>query len=360
MTGKSLQYMRDEVNKIDKQIVALLNERARLSIEIGKLKTGQDLEIYDPAQESKVFRDLCGINTGPLPEESLRKIFGEILSASRALQLPVKVAYLGPDASFSHLATESHFGKSVLLSPQPGILDVFDRVEKREAQLGVVPVENSLEGTVKLTLDCLISTSLEIVNEIYLPISHSLISMRKGLDGLEKVYSHSQALAQCQGWLRKNLPLCSLHEVESTAKAVQMALEDNKIAAVGSREAALKYGLNIIVGGIEDYSTNMTRFLVIGKGANEPTGTDKTSVLFGTRHEPGALYHSLQSFVEKGINLLKIVSHPIRGRMWEYLFFVDFAGHAKDEEIVKCLKSLQDKCTFVKILGSYPRGDSKS
>ncbi len=360
MTGKSLKSMRDKVKEIDKGIVALLNERAALSIEIGRLKTGNNMEIYDPAQESKVLRDLCSINAGPLPEDSLRNIFSEILSASRALQMPVNVAYLGPDASFSHLAVESHFGKSVILSPQPSILDVFDRVEKKEANWGVVPVENSLEGTVKLTLDCLITTPLTIVNEIYLPISHTLISGRKTLDGLKKVCSHPQALAQCRNWLRKNLPLCSLHEVESTAKAVRMALEDDTIAAVGSREAALKYGLNIIAGGIEDHSSNMTRFLVIGHGESEPTGMDKTSVLFGARHEPGALYNSLQPFVEKKINLVKIVSHPIRGQMWEYLFFVDFAGHAKDEEIAKCLENLRSKCTFVKVLGSYPQGDSKS
>jgi len=360
MAIKALTSMRDKIKEIDKEIVALLNERAALSIEIGRLKTTNNLEIYDPAQESKVLRELCSINSGPLTEESLRDIFSEILSASRSLQLPVKVAYLGPDASFSHLATESHFGKSISLSPQPGILDVFERVEKGDAGWGVVPVENSLEGTVKLTLDCLISTPLEIVSEIYFPIRHSLVSVRKKMDGLEKVCSHPQALAQCQGWLRKNLPLCSLHEVESTAKAVQMALKDDTIAAIGSQEAALKYRLNIIAEGIEDYSSNMTRFLVIGKGAPDPTGMDKTSVLFGARHEPGALYHSLQPFVEKGINLLKIVSHPIRGRMWEYLFFIDFAGHAQDKEIVQCLSGLRKKCTFVKILGSYPRGDIKS
>ncbi len=354
MTEATLDKLRDHLKDKDQAIVTLLNERAALSIEIGALKQDQGIDIYDPAQEQTIYNHVIGVSRGPLPEESLKRIYREILSASRALQAPITVAYLGPDASFSHVAARLHFGLSANYSPQRSITDVFDQVEKGQAQWGVVPVANSLEGPVKVTLDRLLSTPLRIMAERFLPIRHSLISKQPDRDRLKRIYSHPQALAQCQAWIRKHLPGCSLHETDSTAKAAVKILEDDEAAAIGSSDAASVYGLTVIAEGIEDHSNNMTRFLIIGNGKNRPTERDKTSILYGTRHEPGALYHSLRPFAERGINLLNIISHPIKDRMWEYLFFVDFSGHEEETNIQECLNELRNQCTFVKILGSYP------
>ena len=267
------------------------------------------------------------------------------------------MAYLGPEASFSHGAAQSHFGKSSLFSPRPTIFDVFDQVERKKADWGVVPVENSLEGAVKLTLDRLIATPLHILGEIFLRINHSLVSKGSELSSLKRIYSHPQALAQCQEWIRKNLSHCSLHETDSTAKAARKVMEDNEGAAIASSNAATLYGLNVIAEGIEDNPSNVTRFLVIGKGDARPTGKNKTSILMGTRHMPGALYSSLQPFAQKGINLMKIESYPIKGTIWEYLFFIDFEGHVKEDKIRECLEDLGRHATLIKILGSYPMGD---
>lgn len=357
MTPASLDRLRDLLKEKDEEIVRILNERARISLEIGEIKKGEGLEIYDPSQESRIYRRVDGINEGPLTERALRDIFTEILSASRALQAPASVAYLGPEGSFTHAAARSRFGRGASFSPRPTILDVFDQVERRKADWGVVPVENSLEGAVKLTLDRLLATPLNILGELFLRINHSLLSTRTGLDGLRRIYSHPQALAQCQEWIRKNLPHCSLHETDSTAKAARKVAEDEEAAAIGSSGAAALYGLAVIAEGIEDNPSNVTRFLVIGRGNSEPTGRDKTSILMGTRHMPGALYSSLQPFARKEINLMKIESYPIKGSMWEYLFFVDFDGHVKEDKIVECLEDLGRHATFLKILGSYPMGD---
>jgi len=349
--------LRDELKRKDDEIVRLLRERAVLSVEMGKLKAKEGLPIYDFVQESKIFNYLEEMNGGPLPARSLKKIYSEILSASRALQEPLAVAYLGPEASFTCMAAKAQFGENTIYVPQSTILDVFEQVEKNRVNYGVVPVENSLEGIVKMTQDRLISTSVNILAETYLPIEHVLMSVRRNREELSRVYSHPQALAQCQEWLRKYLPDCSTHEVESTAKAAQMVLTDDESAAIGSRNAAKVYDLNIIDEGVEDCSSNITRFLVIGEGRSGPTGRDKTSIIFGTRHDPGALYRALQPFAEKEINLQKIISHPIRERAWEYLFFVDFSGHRSEDAISQCLQTLREGCTFIKILGSYPMAE---
>lgn len=357
MTSESLDRLRKRLQEKDEKIVRLLNERARISLQIGEIKQRERLEVYDPSQESRIYTRLDEINGGPLSGRALKDIFTEILSASRVLQAPLSVAYLGPEGSFTHAAAISHFGKGPLFAPRPTIFDVFDQVERRKASYGVVPVENSLEGAVKLTLDRLLATPLTILGEIFLRVNHSLLSKRKDMGGLKRIYSHPQALAQCQGWIRKNLPRCSLHETDSTAKAARKVTEDDEAAAIGSVSAAALYGLTVISEGIEDNPWNITRFLVIGRGKNGPTGKDKTSILMGTRHMPGALYRSLQPFAEKGINLTKIESYPIKGSIWEYLFFIDLNGHAEEDNIRGCLEDLEGQATFIKILGSYPMGD---
>lgn len=357
MKKTSLETLRQKLRKKDREIAKLLNERAKLSLEVGKVKDFNGWEVYDPSQESKVYDHLREINKGPLSMSALKNIFVEIISSSRALQAPTSVTYLGPEASFSYLAAQSHFGKSAQYSPQTKISEVFDEVERGRVPWGVVPGENSVEGFVKATLDRLISAPLNIRAEIFLRISHSLISTCERMEEIKRVYSHPQALAQCQGWLSKNLPHCPVFGLDSTALAAKKVLEDREGAAIGSHLAAATFGLKIIAEGIEDNLSNTTRFFVIGKHKGMPTGRDKTSVLFGTPHVPGALHHALEPFAREHLNLTRIESYPMKDKMWEYLFFVDFAGHREEEKVKKCLADMQKVTTFLKVLGSYPRGD---
>jgi chorismate mutase/prephenate dehydratase len=365
MTDQSLDGLRAKVSATDRKIVKLLNARADLSRAIGRIKAEEGREIYDPAQEAAVCESLAAVNQGTLPQDALMAIYREILSASRALQSPVAVACLGPEASFSHLAVRSHFGASTTISLQKTIYQVFDAVERGKAAWGVVPVENSLEGAVNLTLDRLVATPLKIRGEILLRIGYCLLSAEQDAAGIHKVYSHPQALSQCQNWLRMNLPQAELIETESTAAAAALMPGTPGGAAVGSRMAAEIYGLNILEENIEDHASNTTRFLIMGTaaGTGQRTGTDKTSLVFGTPDAPGALYRALRSFAERGINLLKIASYPARRELgknsrpsWEYLFFADADGHEDDEHIRACLRDLEASTSFMKLLGAYPRG----
>jgi chorismate mutase / prephenate dehydratase len=361
MKDPSLDKLRETVTAIDSRIVKLLNERANLSGKIGRIKAEQGLAVYDPAREAKVYDSLVAVSEGMLPESALMAIYREILTASRALQAPVTVACLGPEASFSHLAVRSHFGLNTSVSLQKTIYQVFDAVERGKADWGVVPVENSLEGAVNLTLDRLISTPLQIRGEIFLRIGYCLLSAGQQIGAIGKVYSHPQALAQCQTWLRGQVPQAELIEMESTAAAAAMMPGYPESAALGSRMAADVYGLNILADDIEDHRSNTTRFLIVGKGRGQRTDSDKTSVIFGTSHAPGALHQALQPFADRGVNLLKIASYPAKssGRedspSWEYLFFADAEGHEEDEKIRACLKDLESATTFIRILGAYPR-----
>jgi chorismate mutase / prephenate dehydratase len=364
MTDQSLDRLRTRVTAGDRKIVKLLNERARLSRAIGRIKAEQGMAVYDPAREAAIYDGLAAVNESDLPQSALLAIYREILSASRAMQAPVTAACLGPEASFSHLAARSHFGESTQISFQKTIYQVFDAVERGRADWGVVPVENSLEGAVNLTLDRLISTPLKIRGEILLRIGYCLLSAGCDPDGIRKVYSHPQALAQCQNWLRVNLPQAELVEMESTAAAAAAIPGKPECAALGSRMAAEVYELNILAENIEDHPSNTTRFLIMGTGKGERTISDKTSLIFGTSHAPGALYQALQPFAGRGINLLKIASYPVkdsgreRSSAWEYLFFADAEGHEEDQNIGICLRDLEAATTFIKILGSYPRGRS--
>lgn len=357
MKKQSLKDIREKLRKKDREIVKLLNERTELSIEAGKAKNSQGREAYDPSQEEKVYDYAREINEGPLPDDALKNIFREIISSSRAFQEPTNVAYLGPEASFCYQAAQSHFGTSVHYHAQTKVSDVFDEVEKGRIAWGVVPVENSLEGPVKTTLDKLISTPLNIRAEIFLRISHCLISPRTKMEEIKRVYSHPQALAQCQNWLKINLPNTTLIEVDSTVAAAERVLEDREGAAIGSSRAAATYGLTIITEGIEDSPLNTTRFFVIGKGHSTVTGNDKTSILFATSHVPGALYQILGSFAREGINLTRIESYPMKDKIGKYLFFVDFVGHRDEQKIKKCLADVEETTILFKILGSYPLGE---
>lgn len=350
-----LDALREEMRTKDREIIHLLNERSQISVRIGKVKGQEGLEVYNPAQEARVMNYLHELNDGPLSDRQMVAIYREIISASRDLQKPMNIAFLGPEASFSHQAARLHFGTSSRFWPQQGIARVFDEVEKGTVEWGVVPVENSLEGSVNVTLDRLVLTDLKIQAEMYLRISQCLISSAKSLKGIKNVYSHPQGLAQCQAWLRTHLPGAALGEMESTAAAAQMVKGKKTAAAIGSALAASTYGLNMLAKGIEDNPTNTTRFLVIGRGEGTSTGDDKTSIIFATPDFPGALHRALESFAKRKINLAKIESHPVKERMWAYLFFVDMIGHIRDRAVKNCIEELKDKTIYLKILGSYPR-----
>jgi chorismate mutase/prephenate dehydratase len=351
----SLDVLREDMRKKDREIIRLLNERSRISVQIGKVKGQTGLEVYNPAQEARVFNYLQELNGGPLSSRQVTAIFREIISASRDLQKPMNIAYLGPEASFSHQAARLHFGTSSRFWPQQGIARVFDEVEKGAVEWGVVPVENSLEGSVNVTLDRLVLTPLKIQAEMCLRISQCLISQAKSMKGIKNVYSHPQGLAQCQAWLRAHLPNAVLGEMESTAAAAQMVRGKKTAAAIGSTLAAATYELNRLAEGIEDNPSNTTRFLVVGRGEGTPTGDDKTSIIFATPNFPGSLHRALASFAKRKINLAKIESHPVKERMWEYLFFVDMIGHMNEKAVKNCIKALKDKTVYLKILGSYPQ-----
>ena len=367
MNENALQGLREKITGVDREIIRLLNERASLSLQIGSIKKAAGREIYDPSQEENIYRNIMNVKlrlvedtADVLPDESLKNIFREIISASRALQAPVSVAYLGPEASFSHQAALAHFGKSITAAPKAAIADVFISVEKGGNNWGIVPIENSTEGSVKATLDRLIVTPLVIRAEVFLRIRLCLLSNCKDMGDIQKVYSHPQALAQSRQWLRRYLPSASPMEVESTAGAARRALADPAGAAVGSSLAADFYNLKIMAEGIEDSPLNTTRFFVIGQkparqeGAN--TEKSKTSILFGTVHAAGALQHALAPFAGAGISLTRIESWPMKERLWEYLFFADFTGHVEEEKTRRCLQELKGRTAFLKLLGSYPWG----
>lgn len=354
----SLKKIREALQRKDREILSLLNERAKLALEVGHIKNENGREVYDPSRESLVFQYLSQFNQGPLSNKALQDIYREIISASRALQGTITVAYFGPEASFTHLAALAHFGHRPRFLPQTTIAMVFDQAERERSSYGVVPIENSGEGSVKPTLDRLISTPLSIRAEVFLRISHYLLASTKKMKKIKRIYSHPQALAQCQGWLEKNFPKTPMLKVENTAEAAKKVLEDREGAAIGSLQASQLYGLKILADRIEDHPLNTTRFLILGKGQSEPTGNDKTSILFGTTHVPGALLHALEPFAREEINLLKIESHPRPDRMWEYLFFVDFAGHQEDDKVLTCLKKMGKVTNFIKVMGSYPRGET--
>ncbi|HIC90549.1 MAG TPA: prephenate dehydratase [Syntrophaceae bacterium] len=352
-----IEKLRDEIDATDEEILRLLNKRQNLADRIGKIKKKKGLDLLDPIRELEIYERLSRLNKGPLTDAALKNIFREIISAARQVQKPISVAYLGPAATFTHLAAVNYFGRSAKLVPQASMKDVFLEVEKGNCDYGVVPVENSTEGTISYTLDLLYHSTSEVCGEIYLKISHNLVSLREGKEGIQKVYSHPQALAQCREWLKKNLPHASLVDVTSTASAAELATHDPESAAITSEFAATIYNLRILEKGIEDHSRNLTRFLIMGKKFPPKSGFDKTSLLFSTDDVPGALYQVLGPIAKRGINLTKIESRPMKTEPWKYVFFVDMEGHIEDKPIREAIEELKGKCTYLKHLGSYPRAE---
>lgn len=347
---------RKEIDDIDSEILRLLNRRAEIVIEIGKVKKNENVEFHSPERERAILGRLEKNNPGPFPNEALRAVYREILSASLSLEQPLRVAYFGPKATFTHLAAMQQFGFSAQYIPVESIKEVFDAVEREHENYGVVPIENSTEGVVSYTLDMFIDSDLKIAAEIMIEISHNLLSRTGKMEDIKKIYSHPQATAQCRGWIESNLRGIPILEAASTARAAELAAQDPSAGAIASELAAMLYGLQITQRRIEDITNNYTRFLVIAKRHPSKTGKDKTSIMFSIKDRVGALYSMLEPFARNEINLTKIESRPSRRKAWEYIFFVDLEGHIDDEKIKITLEEVKKECLSFKVLGSYPAG----
>ncbi len=347
--------LRKRIDEIDSQILKLLNRRAELVIDVGRLKAEQNMEFHVPQREEEIYARLTGENTGPFPPQAVRPVFREVISACLSLEHPLRVAYLGPRATFSHLAAMERFGLSAQFLAVRSIGEVFAEVEKGNADYGVVPVENSTEGIVSHTLDRFVESSLLICGEVVVETALHLMSRASGLAEIRQIYSHPHALAESRKWLEAHSAHLPVVETSSTAAAAEAAASEPGAAAIASELAASLYGLSILQRRIEDHPNNLTRFLVIGRKATAPTATDKTSILFSIKDRVGALHRMLHPFADHQINLTKIESRPSKQRVWEYVFYVDFEGHASEPRVQRALESLRDECIFLKVLGSYPR-----
>ena len=350
----SLEELRNKIDELDHQLVQLLNERARVVVEIGKLKNKTDKPVYAPDREKEVFARIIEVNQGPLPDKCLVAIWRELMSGSFVLERPLRIGYLGPGGSFSHTAAMLKFGQSVEYEPLADITSIFDEVSKGHCDLGLAPVENTMGGGVIETLDALIDSDVKVCAEVLMAIHHNLLG-NCSLEEVEKIYSKPEVFAQCRNWLSATFKEAQTIPVASTAKAAQIAADEPRAAAIGSSIAAELYGLRIICENIEDIANNVTRFLIISREDAKPTGEDKTAILFSTAHKAGALADVLDVFKRYDINLTNIESRPSRKRQWEYYFFVDFFGHRTEKNIQEGLEESRKHCLQLSILGSFPR-----
>jgi chorismate mutase / prephenate dehydratase len=355
--GAKLEDLRKRIDQINLKLVALFNQRARLAQQIGRLKHHDGAPIYQPVRERQVLDRVVAHNPGPLSGDHLRRIFQEIISACTALEQAIRIAYLGPEHTYSHEAARNRFGASAAFAPEPSIAAVFQALENQRADYGVVPVENSTEGSVSLTLDLLIDTPLVIIGEIMLPIRHALMA-RADAGGFKRIASHQQSLGQCRNYLAANYPHCELEALPSNSLAAQKAAADASYAAIASVTAARANGLDILAENIQDVAQNTTRFLVLGREAMARSGLDKTSLVFALPERAGALHGALTLFARQRINLTMIQSRPQRERPWAYVFFVDLQGHREDAKVRRALAALEKRALFLKVLGSYPEGKS--
>lgn len=354
----ALDALRQSIDEIDGRILELLNARARVALEIGKVKKASHKPFYVPQRERALLDRLQRENAGPFPNQAIPLVFREIISASLALENPLTVAFLGPDSTFTHLAAKRRFGGSARLVPCATIADIFDRVARAQASFGVVPVENSSEGVVTHTLDQFVSSSLKICAEVSIEVHLYLMSQEPDLTRLTKVYSHPQALAQCRKFIESELAHVTVVEVESTARAAQLVQKEPEAAAIASVLASELYGLPILRARIEDQVDNFTRFLVISEATPAPTGNDKTSILFTLGDGPGSLFHVLRPFADLKVNLTKIESRPSKKKLWDYIFFIDLDGHIDEPDVQRAVELLAAQCTMVKHLGSYPKEET--
>ncbi|MFH0910416.1 MAG: prephenate dehydratase [Planctomycetota bacterium] len=352
----NLKELRAEIDRCDAEIVRLINARARVAQEIGRLKAENGEAVYAPHREQEVYRKVTALNQGPFPEAGIHAIYREIMSGTLALEGARRISYMGPPGTFSHMAALRKFGSSMEYLPAREIRDVFLAVSRDHADYGVVPIENSTEGSVNQTSDMLMDTNLRLSSEIFLEIHQNLLA-RGALRDVKRIASHPQPLAQCRNWLAANTAHVEILETISTTAAAEMAAQEEGVAAIASEAAAKIYDLPILEPCIEDRPDNVTRFVVLSRGHTEPTGNDRTSILFSVRHKAGSLADTLQAFKDQGINLMRIESRPCRKRAWEYAFFVDMEGHEKDPPVAAVLDALKGMTHDLVVLGSYPRAD---
>jgi chorismate mutase/prephenate dehydratase len=353
----SLQDLRRQIDAIDSELLELLSARARLVQEVGESKARTATHFFTPERERQIFERLVAQNPGPLPATAIRAVFREIISGTRALEAPITVAYLGPAGTFSHRAARDKFGTSSTHLNRDTIPDVFAAVERGDAQYGVVPVENSTEGVVPYTLDLFSQTRLKVCAEVFVPVVHHLATRAESLGEVKRLYAHPQSLAQSRQWLREHLPRVEVIEVTSNSRSAQMAAVDSESAAICTDIASEIYGVPLAASHIEDSPHNRTRFLVIGENEPQPSGKDKTSIFFSVQHRAGALMRAMAAFDAHDINLTMIESRPTKQMPWEYVFFIDFQGHVKEDRIARALKHLNEQSMFVTVLGSYPEAE---
>ncbi len=356
-TDNSLTLIRTRIDELDQHIQELITQRAQLAKEVAKAKYAEESQphFYRPEREMEVLHKVISRNQGPLSNQTLIRIYREIMSECLALQKPLTIAFLGPEGTYSQAAVQTHFGHSIQPLPLPTIEEVFREVEANNADYGVVPVENSTEGGVNQTLDCFIYTPLKICSEIDLPIHHHLLSRSENLNQLTHIYAHQQSLAQCRLWLDTHLPNIQKIPVNSNAQAAQRAAQEPSSAAIAGQIAADLYQLSLLAKRIEDRANNTTRFAVMGKQDVLPTGKDKTSLLLSSPNRSGALYQLLAPFANHHISMTRIESRPAKQGIWEYIFFVDIEGHLEDPAVANSLKELETHTSLIKHLGSYPR-----
>lgn len=351
----NLDDIRKHIDEIDGNLLDLLSDRADLVHQVGEVKKRDGLQIYAPEREEALLRRLIERNKGRLPEKSIRAIYREIMSAALALEDDLKIAYLGPEGTWTHQAAIKKFGHSVAYTSQPNFAEVFDQVTRRQADYGVVPIENSTEGAVSHTLDLFVDSPLQICAQILLRIENGLMAAIPR-EQIKTLYSHPQVFGQCRNWILRNFPEADLVEVSSTTRAAQLARDNaaQGAAALGGALAAEMNGLEMLESSIQDRATNTTRFLVIGEKTCPPTGKDRTSILFAIHDRPGSLVRALQAFDQFQINMSKIESRPSKRKDWEYVFYVDLSGHCDDPELKNAIEELEKHCSMVKLLGSYP------
>ncbi len=350
----SLTDLRVKIDAIDREILDLINQRLEIGIDVGSIKKKSAAPILDRSRERRVIEKLSRINNGPATAQLIRYIFSVIITATRDIQKPKTISFLGPEASNTHIAALTHFEHSGTFVEQANLYDIFSQVDKKISHFGVVPIENSIEGAVNHTLDLFVDFDIHICAEHFEPISHDLLSISGEACDVKTICSHPQALGQCKTWIQKKFPDAAIIEESSASRAAQMASQNKFIAAIASRQAAHLYDLLAIESQIEDYPGNITRFLVIGRSMPEPTGNDKTSVMFATSHIPGALFKALDPVNKAGLNMLKLESRPTKDQKWSYYFFLDIEGHMMDEKIADTLDAMREVTLSLKVLGSYP------
>ena len=356
--SNKLEQLRAQIDQLDKQLLEIISARAKCASEVGALKrenSDSDCQFYRPEREANVLRRVAELNPGPLSNEEMARLIREVMSACLAVERQLNIAFLGPEGTFTEEAALKHFGHSVQTSAMQSISEVFREVESGAANYGVVPIENSTEGVITHTLDNFTRSSLKIVGEVELRIHHYLLSQETDIKNVSLINSHQQSLAQCRKWLDSNISSIPREPVASNAQAAKNAMESKGVAAIASRSAADKYGLNILARNIEDMPDNTTRFLIIGSNNVAPSGIDKTSLIVSAPNKPGALYNLLQPFARNNVSMTRIESRPSRGVNWEYVFFLDLEGHVEDKSLKKALYELKEVSEMVNILGSYPK-----